>query len=164
MYLNKSVKHWSEHWYKSDLQATGVNVVHCTTSRSLSLTHTYTLRLQRVCLLTMLAVCPHATEDVQLQLPAACTQNTLWNEMIWHTSLRAPCVAAPAEAWAEMLPADWPLRPLVSMGLIINCHGLRQAWGRPAIVGWASLERECRKWLLSEIKHSACIPEIFPHI
>lgn len=121
--------------------------------QTLSLTHTHTQRLQSVFTHHVCSVFS-CTEEVQLQLPAARWQSTLWSEIIWHTSLRAPCVAAPAEAWTEILPADWWLRPLVSMGLIINCHGLQQACGRPAFVG--ERESRCRKWQHSEIKHT-CI-------
>lgn len=131
MYKKKAVKIGVKVAYKQQVQMwpTAQQTV------SLSLTHTHAHWGSRECVYSPCLQCVLMQQRrfVSSSL-AARTQNTLWNEIIWHTSLRAPCVAAPTEAWAEMLPADWPLGPLVSMGLIINCHRLRQVWGRPATV------------------------------
>lgn len=86
------------------------------------------------------------TEKVQLGLPEANPpwqpSESNWNESIRHMSRRS-CLAAPAEAWAEILTADRLLCPPVSTGLIINCHLLHKACTRPAIVVWFNTKGQC---------------------
>lgn len=124
-----------------------------TAQQSLCVTHTHThaRRPQRACALTMFAVCPHAKEEVRLQLPAcAHTKHTVeWNHLTHEP--QGPVCSCPRRGLSRNASRWLATQTSCQRGF---SHKLWRAAAGMGEASYCRTESQRRKWLLSEIKHT----------